>query len=173
MPDVFAREQLKPEPCTSAPSPVWGGMSLDVSLSQDCADWESLLLIHLFPFAQVRDAASPVPPASSPSSPSLQEGMFRCILPSSPWPLVPILWCRGEILSHLDSTLTFVSENKCLRNIWDLCSQRLLLSLILQELFYQSTAISCLDTSSDCAGTQNPEKQHWTEVSECSFGHCH
>lgn len=112
----------------------------------------------------------------SPFRPSLQEGMFRCILTIALLQflsLVSLPWCRGEIPSHLDSTSTFVSEKKCLRNVWDSCSQRLLLSCILRALFCQSTEISWLDTSSDSAGAQNPEKQQWTEVSECPFGHCH
>lgn len=140
-----------------------------------------VLLIHLFPLAQVRDAAPPAPPGSLAPAPSDHlcrrgcSGASSPLLysPSSPWLLVSLLWCRGEIPSHLDSTSTIVSENKTLRNIWDSCSERLLLSHILQELFYQSTATSCLDTSSDCAGAQNPEKPQWTEVSECPFGHCH
>lgn len=70
------------------------------------------------------------------------------------------------------SSTTFVSWNKCLRNVWDSCSQRHSLSRILQELIYKSTAISCLDTTRDCAGAQNPEKQPWTEGSKCPFGHC-
>lgn len=170
MPDVRAREQLKPEPCTPACTPAWGGMSWAVSLSQDLADGEILLFIcSLLPRSDPSGCLAPAPSdhlcrrgSSGASSPLLCSH-------SSPWPLVSLLCCRGEIPSHLDST----SENKCLRNIWDSCSQRLLLSHILQELFYQSTAISCLDTSSDCARAQNPERQQWTKVSECPFGHCH
>ena len=58
-----------------------------MSLSQDYADWASLLFIRLFLFGQVRDAASQMQPGSfapacgvSPLGPSLQERMLRWTL---------------------------------------------------------------------------------------------
>lgn len=62
------------------------------------------------------------------------------------------------VQSCLSST-AFLSWNKCLRHVWDLCSQRHSLSPVLQELIYKSNSISCLDTTRDSAGAQNPEMQ--------------
>lgn len=57
------------------------------------------------------------------------------------------------------SSITFVSPNRCLRNVWESCSQRHSLSHTLNELILKSTEIPCLDTTGTWAGAQNPEEQ--------------